>query len=94
MTKNIIFGLFSILIGYTSGRTGHLIGGLYKSPHHWIYGLLIMIIGFILYRKYSKLYFLIGFLGLGVFISDLNDFLNLQFYSIDTVSKFNFWNID
>ena len=94
MTKNIIFGLISIFIGYISGRTGHLIGGLSLSPHHWIYGLLIMIIGFILHKKYSKLYFLIGFLGIGIFISDLNDFLNLQFYGIDTVNQFTFWNFD
>ena len=94
MTKNIIFSLFSILIGYISGRTGHLLGGISNSPHHWIYGLLIMIIGFFLYKKYSKLYFLIGFLGIGIFISDLNDFLNLQFYGVDTVSQFTFWNID
>lgn len=94
MTKNIIFGLISIFIGYISGRTGHLIGGLSLSPHHWIYGLLIMIIGFILHKKYSKYYFLIGFLGIGIFISDLNDFLNLQFYGVDTVNQFIFWNID
>jgi len=94
MTKNIIFGLFSILIGYIFGRTGHLIGGISNSPHHWIYGLLVMIIGFILYKRYSKMYFLIGFLGIGIFISDLNDFLNLQFYGVDTVKHFTFWNID
>ncbi|MFA6185212.1 MAG: hypothetical protein WCT51_03850 [Candidatus Shapirobacteria bacterium] len=94
MAKNIIFGLLFIFTGYVSGRIGHLIGGTSLSPHHWIYGLIIMIIGFILHRKYHKLYFLIGFFGIGVFISDLNDFLNLQFYGVDTVSKFTFWNID
>lgn len=40
------------------------------------------------------MYFLIGFLGIGIFISDLNDFLNLQFYGVDTVKHFTFWNID
>ena len=53
-----------------------------------------MIIGFVLHRKYSKLFFLISFFGMGIFISDLNDFLNLKFYGVDTVSKFTFWNID
>jgi hypothetical protein len=94
MTKNIIFGLIFIFIGYISGRIGHLIGGVSLSPHHWIYGFIIMILGLILYRKYSKFYFLIGFFGMGVFISDLNDFWNLQFYGIDTVNIFTFWNID
>ena len=94
MIKNFILGLIFIFIGFISGRTGHLIGGLSLGPHHWIYGLIIMIIGFVLYRKYHQLYFLIGFFGMGIFISDLNDFWNLQFYGIDTVNMFTFWNID
>lgn len=81
-------------IGFSLGRIGHILGGRLPSPHHWIYALLIIILGFILRSKHPKLYLLIIAFGIGLFISDLKDFLNLQFYGADTVDKFVFWSID
>ena len=32
--------------------------------------------------------------GLGLFISDLYDFLNLRFYGVDVVEEYKFWGFD
>lgn len=94
MTKKIFLYLFFGFIGFLNGRIGHIFGGASVGFHHWIYGLIIMILGFILYKKHFKTGLFIFSFGVGIFISDLKDFLNLQFYNIDTVDKFVFWNID
>lgn len=94
MIKNIVFSLIIGFIGFASGRIGHILGGTSVSPHHWIYALLIIILGLLLHSKYPKLHLFIIVFGIGLFISDLRDFLNLQFYGADTVTKFVFWSID
>ena len=94
MIYYIIFSLIIGFIGFSIGRVGHIIGGSWYCPHHWIYALLIIIIGLILHSKYPKIYLFIIALGIGLFISDLKDFLNLQFYGVDTVSEFVFWAVD
>lgn len=94
MIKKFALNLFSLFIGFSIGRIGHIFGGLTISPHHWIYGLLMIIVAWLLRKKFPKLYFLVIFFGIGMFISDLNDFLLLRFYGADTVKKFTFWNIN
>lgn len=94
MIKNIFLNLIIGFIGFASGRIGHIFGGMSVSPHHWIYALLIIILGLILSTKYPKLHLFIVVFGIGLFISDLQDFLNLQFYGADTVDKFVFWGIN
>lgn len=87
----LLFILFAF-VGYAIGRIGHIIGGTLKSPHHWIYGLILIIIGLILFKNlWGQLAFCFG---IGHFISDFNDFLALKFYGRDPEGKKKFWGID
>lgn len=92
--KNFFLGLIVCFLGFSLGRISHIFGGMSVSPHHWIYGLIIIVVGLVLPPKYSKWGYLTVFFGLGIFISDLSDFLHLRFYGADVVSKFTFWNVD
>ncbi|MFZ3385303.1 MAG: hypothetical protein WA144_15390 [Candidatus Methanoperedens sp.] len=75
-----------IFIGYSAGRIGHIAGGADNpSFHHWIIGLLLYL--------YSTDQFM-KMVGLGLFISDLNDALNLRIYGIAPVDEYVFWGID
>ncbi len=75
-----------LFIGYIIGRIGDRIGGHWNTFHHWIYGLILIVIGIVLYK--GILYF-----GAGIFISDFNDFLHLRFYGPDK-KKNPFWGFD
>ena len=90
--KKIIIFVCSIFIGYTVGRTGHVFGGIWSMPHHWIYGFFIFCLGW--YLKKKKIGNILMAFGIGVFISDLNDFFHLRFYGADLNETFNFWGID
>ena len=74
-------------IGYFIGRLGHVYGGQLKGPHHWIYGVALIIIGW-----FYSIYILS--LGIGVFISDLRDFIKGRFYGVDEPGRKKFWGID
>ena len=89
----ILFYIISLFTGYAIGRIGHILWGHIKSPHHWIYGLIIMIIGR-LFIVNNLFYILTIFFGLGLFISDLKDFINMKFYGVDDVKIKKFWGID
>jgi hypothetical protein len=89
---NIIIYLVSTFIGYALGRIGHIYWGEIEAPHHWIYGLILIIVGGIFYTNFYALIAL--FFGIGVFISDLKDFLKLRFYGRDQPGKKRFWGID
>lgn len=78
--------------GFAAGRIGHILGGDTKSPHHWIYGFLL-IIPSVFYRNNFLLLLLASF-GAGMFVSDLKDFLHLKFYGADDVKIKKFWGID
>lgn len=91
-TINIIIYILIAFIGYAIGRIGHILGGQLKAPHHWIYGFILMVVGLIFYESQWGLYALA--FGLGLFISDLKDFLALKFYGVDDVQIKRFWHID
>lgn len=90
--SQILFYILIAFIGYAIGRIGHIYGGQLKSPHHWIYGLILIIVGLIFYK------YLLGtiafYFGVGHFISDLKDFLQLKFYGVDEEGEKKFWGID
>lgn len=77
-----------LFIGFTIGRVGDKYGGHLNLPHHWIYGLFLIMLGFIINNPH------IIFFGLGCFISDLKDFLHLRFWGKDNPKTWRFWDID
>ncbi len=89
-------------VGYVIGRWGDYYLNFWVGdrawfnclPDHWIYGLILMILGLTLLKKDGGLYFFS--FGTGLFISDLKDFLNLKFYGPDNKDKSQrkFWHID
>jgi hypothetical protein len=39
---------FLVFFGsYVVGRVAHILGGHLKVPHHWIYGLILIILGIV-----------------------------------------------
>lgn len=86
-------------LGYVLGRFGDNYLNIWMGdpkwvPHHWIYGLLLMIIGFLFFNNNLELW-TISF-GLGLFISDLKDFWKMKIFAPDGKTKENrkFWHID
>jgi len=92
----ILLYILAAFIGYVIGRIGHVyiqpLLGNPKNPHHWIYGFILMILGLIYYKNFW--WQLIFYLGLGHFISDLNDFLHFKILGPDKEGKKRFWHID
>jgi len=84
--------LLVAFIGYAIGRISHIYWGHIKSPHHWIYGLALMVIGLIFYQNFWGLVALA--FGIGYFISDFKDFWHLKFYGPDEEGEKKFWGID
>lgn len=79
-------------VSYAVGRISHIYGGHLKAPHHWIYGLILMILGAAFHRhNLGKAVF---YFGVGLFISDLEDFLQLKFFGVDEPGPKRFWGID
>ncbi len=90
--------VFTAFLSYIIGRFSH-----YKindwlnnppwSPHHWLYGLIIMLLGFI-YKNQFSAQLAIAF-GLGFFISDIKDFFKLKIIGPDDgKGKKKFWGFD
>lgn len=90
--SQILFYILMAFIGYAIGRISHILGGHLKSPHHWIYGLVLTIAGLFYYSNYWVVYIIV--FGIGLFISDFKDFLNMKFYGVDDVKIKKFWGID
>jgi hypothetical protein len=95
---SIINFLLSGFLGYLLGRFGDYHVNFWMKdpwwlPHHWIYGLIIMVASFFLFQNYWNIIFPFG--G-GHFISDLKDFLELKFIGSDKKDKATrrFWHID
>jgi hypothetical protein len=87
-----------VFIGYIIGRWGdNYLNFWIKdpswTPHHWIYGIFLMLVA-IFFTGNTKLE--VFYFGLGLFISDLKDFLNLRFFGSDNKEKkeIKFWHID
>jgi hypothetical protein len=87
---DLIIIILSLFLGFAIGRFGDKYGGHLRAPHHWIYGLILIIAGIFIHKPIG--YFLISF-GIGHFISDLDDFLNLRFFGVDVPHKWEFWSI-
>jgi len=84
---------FLVIFGaYTIGRIGHILGGHLKAPHHWIYGIISLVLGIIFSHRLLGIYLIL--FGIGHTISDLKDMLELKFYGVDEVEKKKFWGID
>jgi DMSO/TMAO reductase YedYZ heme-binding membrane subunit len=88
----VLFYIFVAFIGYAIGRICHIYWGYMNTPHHWIYGLILMIVGLIFYKHFLGL--LAFSFGLGHFISDFKDFLGFKIISPDEEGKKRFWGID
>ena len=91
----MVYYLAALFVGYLIGRAGHVIGGsIAWIPHHWIFGLIIMFAPLFLKKASRKIKILIVLFGLGVFVSDFNDFLRLRIMQPDDVKIVRFWGID
>lgn len=78
--------------GYAIGRVSHILGGHLNAPHHWIYGVLAVIVGVVLYHHhYGQV--LLAF-GIGHTISDYRDMVDLKFFGRDEPGPKRFWGID
>jgi hypothetical protein len=96
---NIVNFLTAAFLGYIIGRLGDYYFNFWLkdpnwTPHHWIYGLILMIAGPLLFRNNLGLW-MFSF-GAGLFVSDLKDFLDLKFIGKDGKNKDQrkFWHID
>jgi hypothetical protein len=96
---NIINFLIAGFLGYLIGRFSDnyvniWIGDPKWIPHHWIFGLILMIIGIVCFKNNLEIW--IFSFGAGLFVSDLKDFLDLKFFAPDGKTKETrrFWHID
>jgi hypothetical protein len=81
--------------GYAIGRLGHIFGGsIWWIPHHWIFGVILMVAPFFLKKIPWAIKILIIVFALGVFISDFNDFLSLKTFEPEDVEVVRFWGVD
>jgi len=87
----IAISLISAFGGFASGRLGDKYGGHINAPHHWIYGLILIVIGILWFHSWLGLPCLAY--GVGLFISDLNDFLQLRIWGVDKPHQWKFWSI-
>jgi len=80
LAMKIFLLLIAAAVGYSLGRWGHYHLNIWLknpswAPHHWIFGLLLMA-AVPFYPSTIK--WMIFFFGLGLFISDLKDFLMMK----------------
>jgi hypothetical protein len=98
MVLDVLNFLLAAFLGYLIGRWGDYYLNFWlkdpPAPHHWIYGLIIMIIGAFYFKDGLGLW--IFSFGAGLFVSDLKDFLDLKFWGRDGKTKESrkFWSID
>jgi hypothetical protein len=92
LVVEIIILILIGFIGYSVGRISHIVGGHLNVPHHWIYGLIMIVAGAIFY--YDLLGRAVLLFGIGLFISDLIDFLELKIIGSEKEGKKRFWHID
>jgi len=93
MIKIIFINIVLAFLGFAVGRIGHIFGGQLKSPHHWIYGFILIFVGLFFHKK-AWGFWSFSF-GLGLFVSDFKDFLDFKIYGIDDPQQIKkFWQID
>jgi hypothetical protein len=89
---DFLYYLLIFFLGLSLGRLGHIYAShLSYIPHHWIFGAGLIVIFPLLPINLGWVLFS---LGLGVFISDLRDFLRLRTFEPDDVTTKKFWGID
>ncbi|HQO00675.1 MAG TPA: hypothetical protein PLI62_00290 [Spirochaetota bacterium] len=79
-------------LGYLAGHLGDYYAGHWDFFHHWIYGIVFLILG-IIYYEIPIFYYSI-FFGIGLIISDLKDLFALKIFGPDEKTERNFWGID
>lgn len=79
-------------LGFAAGRLGDKIGGHWNVPHHWIYGLMMIVAGAV-FIEHTLGMLSIAF-GKGHFISDLKDFWHMRVWGPDKEHRWKFWGID
>jgi len=98
MTLDVGVHLFLLVIlGYLFGRWSHYYlnlatGNLSWPPHHWLYALVMIILGLFFSETFWGPVFV--YFGAGFFVSDWNDFIKLRFFGADDTTKHNFWGFD
>jgi predicted alpha/beta hydrolase len=88
----IIIYIAVFFISYSIGRISHILGGHLNTPHHWIYGVIALIVGIIFHREKWSIYLIL--FGIGFIISDFTDMIDLKFYGVDDVKIKKFWGVD
>jgi len=92
LLETLVFGTFSFG-SYAIGRMGHVTAGHWDTPHHWIYGIILLFLG-ILYAASPWSIYAIA-IGMGLWISDWYDFLDLRLWGPDKhIKKAEFWGFD
>jgi len=87
--------ILSLFVGYIIGRVGHVIGGnIAWIPHHWIFGVIIMVAPLCFKKISKKVKILIILFGLGLVISDFRDFVRLETFQPEDVTIVKFWAVD
>jgi len=81
----------SLFVGFAAGRLGDKWGGHLNAPHHWIYGLFLIVAG-AAFTEHTAGIAALGF-GIGHFVSDLDDFLHFRIYGPDEPHQWKFWSI-
>lgn len=97
---NFLLGYpLGLFLGYLAGRWGDYYLNFWLkdppwAPHHWIYGFLLIIMGPIILKNSLGLWILS--FGIGLFVSDLKDFLKLKILGPDGKTRENrkFWHIN
>ncbi len=88
----ILLNILAAFISFAVGRLTDKWGGHYPTPHHWIYGLVAMVVGFFYLPNFWAILALSA--GAAHFISDLKDFLDFKVWSRDKKNKpWRFWSI-
>ena len=98
MIIKIIIILLFWFLGFTIGRIGDKYYGnlekiwIFPVPHHWIWGVIFTVLGILFFNYFFALW-LISF-GIGVFVSDLNDFLHMRLFGEEPLHVWKFWSIE
>jgi hypothetical protein len=79
---------------YLVGRAGHVLLGQTTYLHHWPLGIGLIISSFYFYKKNHWWWTLVMAAGVGLTISDLNDMLNFEVWSLDEPGEPTFWGFD
>ena len=95
-----ITSILSLFIGFTIGRAGDKYIGpinnvwIIPVPHHWIWSFPFATLSFFVFVNNLILSIFFFFFGLGLLISDLDDFLKFRVIEKETSHEWKFWGTD